>query len=689
MRFRLTRRQAVASFGLACIGMTLKPPALAGGADRLQGSDQGSLDLLDLVQLAEFAGLRISGDGAHAAYVVSRPSVAKNVYECALYISPLTSAGSPRLVREFTSRNEVNPTDRRGVDHAWAPDGQQLALVRESGSELQLCVVGVDTTDVRALATVPAGTSIEGWLPDGSAVICSLLHEESAKPRGHAPGDPSFRYDGSWRVNGATPWKQPLVQNSRYEYWAVGVNGVRRALSDAQMRQWNAGKADTLELEPSGPLFPRYVRAGVRSPDSRFDAYLVDNILPETDLLPPRYRGRTLIVRSAASGRRTELLDCADLAILEDPRWSPDSSSLFVVEHGSQQSTIRRIDRRTGSSRVIFRAAAYLHGLSWSADGERFISIWESATEPPRLVCVNVTRGAVRTLHEPNSRFRGMQLPGSKVVSFKNSFGLEHAVRITLPTNYVAGMKYPLVATTYSAHSGFPRGTSGAEYPILWFARHGFVVASLRVAPDVLATSQRGHLEASLVRLRSPLETLETVVRELIQQGVVEQGHCGITGLSYGSEIVDWALWNSEVFSAAAASTCGFTPSQFFSLEDRWRDGFYALRGLPYPDDEGSAAWRRYSAALNAAHVRMPLLLQPPDEEASAVLETYHSLKYAGVPVEMHVFPNEGHVKQLPASRYWAARRNVDWMRFWLKGEEDPDPALAVQYERWRALREQ
>jgi hypothetical protein len=30
----------------------------------------------------------------------------------------------------------------------------------------------------------------------------------------------------------------------------------------------------------------------------------------------------------------------------------------------------------------------------------------------------------------------------------------------------------------------------------------------------------------------------------------------------------------------------------------------------------------------------------------------------------------------------------VDWFRFWLQGEEDPDPAKAEQYARWRELRE-
>jgi hypothetical protein len=30
---------------------------------------------------------------------------------------------------------------------------------------------------------------------------------------------------------------------------------------------------------------------------------------------------------------------------------------------------------------------------------------------------------------------------------------------------------------------------------------------------------------------------------------------------------------------------------------------------------------------------------------------------------------------------------NVDWFAFWLKGEEDADPAKTEQYIRWRELR--
>ena len=40
-----------------------------------------------------------------------------------------------------------------------------------------------------------------------------------------------------------------------------------------------------------------------------------------------------------------------------------------------------------------------------------------------------------------------------------------------------------------------------------------------------------------------------------------------------------------------------------------------------------------------------------------------------------------------PAARMASQGGSVDWFRFWLKGEEDSDPAKAEQYKRWRELR--
>jgi len=52
------------------------------------------------------------------------------------------------------------------------------------------------------------------------------------------------------------------------------------------------------------------------------------------------------------------------------------------------------------------------------------------------------------------------------------------------------------------------------------------------------------------------------------------------------------------------------------------------------------------------------------------------------------VFKAQEHILTNPAARLASQGGSVDWFRFWLQDYEDPDPAKAEQYKRWRGLRE-
>ncbi len=68
-------------------------------------------------------------------------------------------------------------------------------------------------------------------------------------------------------------------------------------------------------------------------------------------------------------------------------------------------------------------------------------------------------------------------------------------------------------------------------------------------------------------------------------------------------------------------------------------------------------------------------------------LQLFTSLEQLGKSAEMFVYPNEMHIKNQTKHRYEIYERNLDWFNFWLKDKEDPDPAKAEQYKRWRDLR--
>ena len=67
--------------------------------------------------------------------------------------------------------------------------------------------------------------------------------------------------------------------------------------------------------------------------------------------------------------------------------------------------------------------------------------------------------------------------------------------------------------------------------------------------------------------------------------------------------------------------------------------------------------------------------------------EWFAGLSRLGKPVDLIYLPDGSHILVKPWERMVSQQGAVDWFRFWLKGEEDLDPAKAEQYTRWRELR--
>jgi hypothetical protein len=81
------------------------------------------------------------------------------------------------------------------------------------------------------------------------------------------------------------------------------------------------------------------------------------------------------------------------------------------------------------------------------------------------------------------------------------------------------------------------------------------------------------------------------------------------------------------------------------------------------------------------------LLLQPGVAATFWCWEPYAALRYLQKPVDLIILQPGSHVMANPTQHLAAETINVDWFRFWLQGYEDPNPAKADQYKRWRELR--
>ncbi len=86
---------------------------------------------------------------------------------------------------------------------------------------------------------------------------------------------------------------------------------------------------------------------------------------------------------------------------------------------------------------------------------------------------------------------------------------------------------------------------------------------------------------------------------------------------------------------------------------------------------------------------KAPLLVVATRQRVLDMWEPYAALRYLNKPVDLLVLNSDEHVFTNPASRLISQGSTVDWFRFWLKGEEDPDPTKADQYRRWEGIRQQ
>jgi hypothetical protein len=261
-----------------------------------------------------------------------------------------------------------------------------------------------------------------------------------------------------------------------------------------------------------------------------------------------------------------------------------------------------------------------------------------------------------------------------------------------LPPDHKPGERHPLVIVQYLSR-GFLRGGTGDEVPIQLLASQGFAVLSFQ-KPGPLPAMLRARSvdEAQRVNVtgwaerRRLFRSLDAGIDAAIATGAVDPSRIGITGFSDGSGTVQFALNNSTRFRAAAIGSCCDEPGVMFALGPGYAASG-ARWGYPPPGADGREFWKPQSLSLNAARIRVPLLMQMAASEVRGAAEPFAALKSHGAPVEMYVFAGERHLKTRPVHRFAVYTRNVDWFDFWLQGVESRDPARRDELVRWRAMR--
>lgn len=341
--------------------------------------------------------------------------------------------------------------------------------------------------------------------------------------------------------------------------------------------------------------------------------------------------------------------------------------------------------------------------LCHKAAAERLICVRQTASQPAHLVAIDPRSAKTQLLADVNPEFGSLRLgkverfewdtptfawnePGGALAGLypKRTYGY-----LLYPPDFDPKRKYPVFVDPYVA-SGF--NSLGAEHPLHAYAASGIVVLrtafpayTRSVGMTQLYSAELGYPHLSML-MESTLRALDVIAK----RGFIDERRVGIGGVSHGTFVPLYMMQKYDRIAAISISSPHWGPLQYYGNTGKAREAM-----VPYEAKNGDSTrrgagfWDDIDIAAHVDTIEAPILMHLAAHETYALIRLIRNLADAGKPYDAYVFPAETHIKWQAAHLHAITTRNLDWFRFWLQDYEDPNPAKAEQYQRWRKLREQ
>jgi hypothetical protein len=308
----------------------------------------------------------------------------------------------------------------------------------------------------------------------------------------------------------------------------------------------------------------------------------------------------------------------------------------------------------------------------------------QDVNTPPKLFVVDPFTGRKTLLVNLNPKFATLQFGRVETVNWSTPSGYEARIGLYYPPNYVPGKRYPLVIQThgFDPHVFMIDGPYSSSFAAQPLANRGIMVAQLDEDTTNDFDSLREVLRES--------EKIDDTVDQLDRMGLVDRTRVGVMGFSRTCWHVKYVLTHSRVEFAAASLEDGTDEGywQYIMMSDLNHWNIHAEQiygGTPFGGQLSS--WIRESPTFRLGVVMTPVrIIAPGQGQTLSEWEWYSALRVQGKPVEMVVMPEDEHPLVRPWNRRISLQGNVDWFRFWLKGEEDRSQEKMEQYQRWERL---
>lgn len=652
-----------------------------------------------LVEVVDLGNPVISPDGSRVAFRTEQANVERDTYDTAWYVQDLEGNDPPRRVADggvplrSLATGVVEPAPA-----TWSPDGRWIyyralldgkigvwrAATDGSGAE----PVTADAADVRAFVLSRDGNTLEYSVGATREQVLNAEREE------HARG---VRIDGTTYI-GAGLFRSGQSGGRAVTQRLAGGWFTPGQLLSGVPDHWKRVHVDARGADPVATSSPAANKAGVEDGSAAFKRVMhpVDGRVARLTRVGDagdRRQKPYVQLSVASSAVRAPAVTCsADPCTgrdITDIQWQPGNDAIVftVTDHrAGRAQSIYRWDVGSGAVTPLVRSRGLLRGSSrrvldtpCGLSSETMVCVTAEADRPPRLEAIDLRDGGQRTLYEPNlglARQIAATVP-ARLVRWTDERGDEFSGWLFSAMVKEGEPPPPLFVNYYSCY-GFLRGGLGDEWPLMTMAAHGISALCINSNPSYV-NGVESHAQGT--------RAVESVVRHLAEQGLIDPGRVGMGGLSYGGEVTMWTLMHSDVLSAASVSTPTISPAWYLfnslregfaeSVMERWQVG--SLEDTP-------ERWRTMSPVFNRQRIDAPVLFQMSEQEYLLALE-YALPMLQERQADIYVFADEPHIKFGPKHQLAVYERNLAWFRFWLQGYESPRRHDQDQYAIWRSMR--
>jgi dipeptidyl aminopeptidase/acylaminoacyl peptidase len=608
--------------------------------------------------------VQFSPDERHIAYTVAMNDRPGRPY-AQIWIMDLANEKSLRIGAEKDASSHPR----------WSPDGKMIAFSCSPGTQHGLCYVRDDGSGQTFLAEMSNTNSpLPGqgeeftWSPDSKTV--AYVSSSPGPETQAAAGDPTVITRYLYKPT-ATEGLTHFNDNKRLHLYSVDI-------ATKQVRQLTTGTYDehSIDWSPDGA---EIVFASNREPNSdeffQYDLFALrvrDGSIrritaTESTEYAPRWSpdGKSIAYLGTKRGvtdRETTMEDThawimdadgshrRELGASIDNRqhflhWALDSSAVYVSYQERGSVHLARLPVSGGQPEIVVGGPGTVGEYTVGKDGTLAYTLATNA-DLPELYLLKPGGSPARQLTSLNTDVLSgktiAETESFRFVSNDNKFEVE--AFLTKPLGMTATSKHPLIVNIH----GGPHGQNGPAFNLKnqVYAAQGFAVLQVNYRgstgygqkfADAVFGDQDGNEGQDV------LYAVNAAVRRYLW---IDRERMGIEGVSYGGQLSDWLITQTNEFKAAIptagiSNLISYNYMTYYNQYEEMEFGQFFHQGRLMDE-----AWER-SALKHVAAAHTPTMLvhgeNDPDVPIAEAEQFFIALKDVGVDAIFVRYPREGH----------------------------------------------